>query len=129
MIFFKSRPPPNKDAPPPDPKRTATDSPSTGHRPVEGGIDYADAAVGSDRRRRMKAQQASRPDPNKSIEAGSGVGAAGAWPEEPCAEATVEKLFIPPLVKKRFSRLQPELPVSIGFVTIIPGLHPRELVE
>ena len=105
MIFFNSRPPPNKDSPPPDPKRTATDTPSTGHLSVEGGIDYADAAVGSDRRRRMKAQQASRPDPNRSIDAGSGAGIT--WPEEIGAVATT--LLLTLLGLNRFSRLQPLL--------------------
>lgn len=40
---LKLRPPPNKDALLPHPNRTATDSPSTGRLPVEGGIDYAEA--------------------------------------------------------------------------------------
>jgi hypothetical protein len=40
---LKSRPPPNKGSLLPHLNHTATDSPSTGRLPVEGGTDYAEA--------------------------------------------------------------------------------------
>jgi hypothetical protein len=86
----------------------ATHNPSTAHLSAEGGTDYAEAAAGTDRRRRMKAQQASRPDPNKSIEAGSGVTWVS-WPPDTGANAMT-------LVSvNRFSKVQ-----GVVGATIVP---------
>jgi hypothetical protein len=70
--FFRSRPPPNKVAFLLHSKPTAAASFTTG-RPSRLGVLFHADASDDDRRRRIRAPQVSRHDPNKSIEVGLGV--------------------------------------------------------